>query len=105
MTSFSLNLYATVATSGSNIGFGVAANYAITIHLPQYNNNVYAPFGNNIDTSAYAYATVYCTCTSTFTVGITGKGQLMTFGNLQYTSNMQTVRSTMSFDFGASSYR
>ena len=83
----------------------MAADYGITIHLPQYNNNIYAPFGSNSDPSAYTYKTVYCTCASTFTVGITGKGQLMTFGNLQFTSNMQSVRSTFSFDFGASSYR
>jgi hypothetical protein len=87
-----------------NNNFGVASNYVITIYLPQYFND-YAPFGNPSNTNAYLYSSAYCTCQSTFTVGITGRGQQMVFENINFQSTMQSTRSYMTLDFGASSYR
>lgn len=64
-----------------------------------------AHFGNPSNSNAYASFASYCTCQSTFTVGITGRGKQMIFENLSFLSSMQNVRSYMTFDFGASSYR
>jgi hypothetical protein len=58
--------------------FGVASNYDITIFLPQYNSD-YAPFGHPTSSDAYSSSSAYCICSSTFTVGITGRGQQMVF--------------------------
>lgn len=75
ITSFSLNLYGVMSP---NNNFGDASNYIITIYLPQYHND-YAPFGHPANTNSYTYSSEYCTCQSTFTVGITGRGQQMVF--------------------------
>jgi hypothetical protein len=98
ITYFELNLYATV--SGA---FAAAAAYTVTVYLPQYNSavsNYYTPFGNS-----YSYLTTYCTCQSSFTVGITGYGTAMNFNTLTYSSNTQGARSSFSFLFGANSFR
>jgi hypothetical protein len=100
VTYFELGLYATVTAT-----FGTAANYLLTIYLPQYNNNNYAPFGDATLASAYTSATTYCSCQSTFTVGITASGQLMNFQNLIMSSQMANMRSPFQFDFGSKSYR
>ena len=84
--------------------FGVASNYIVTIYLPQFNTQA-APFGHPSAANAYDSNSAYCTCQSTFTVGITGRGQQMVFENIQFQSTMQNVRSTLMFDFGAYSYR
>lgn len=84
--------------------FGTASNYVVTIYLPQYNTQP-APFGNPSATNAYSYNAAYATCQSTFTVGITGRGTQMVFQNLYFQSSMQNVRSYMTLDFGAFSYR
>ncbi len=89
---------------GPGNDFGAASNYIITIFLPQF-NTVFAPFGNPSAGNAYSSSSAYCTCQSTFTVGITGRGQQMVFENLNFQSTMQNARSYMAFDFGASSYR
>jgi hypothetical protein len=89
------------------VGFGTPSNYIITIYLPQnyvdsYNNE-YAPFGN-LNSNDFVAETTYCTCQSTFTVGITARGQQMLFQNLNFLSSTQAVRSYLSFDFGSVSY-
>lgn len=75
ITSFSLNLYGLMSPPNM---FGVATNYIIAIYLPQYNTD-YAPFGHPSAANAYTSSAAYCTCQSTFTVGITGRGQQMIF--------------------------
>ena len=85
--------------------FGTASNYIITIFLPQYHNNDFAPFGHPSAANAYTASAAYCTCQSTFTVGITGRGQQMVFENLNFQSTMQSARAYMNLDFGASSFR
>lgn len=56
--------------------FGAAANYIVTIYLPQYYGE-YAPFGDPSNANAYTAQATYCQCQSTFTVGITGRGKQM----------------------------
>lgn len=99
VTSFSLNLYATVTST-----FSTATNYQVTVYLPQTNNGNTAPYGDTSG-SAYNSITTYCTCQSTFTVGITAGGQLMNFQNLVMYSQMASMRAPFSFDFGCKSYR
>ncbi len=100
MSSFSLSLYATVGNT-----FGTAANYIITIYLPQNTNGIMTPFGHPSLSTAYDSRTTYCSCQSTFTVGTSGRGTSMIFNNIKFQSEMQNVRSYVMFDFGASSYR
>lgn len=97
ITYLQINLYATTTST-----FGTAAAYTVTVYLPQWDTtaNDYVPFGNS-----YASQTTYCTCSSSFTVGITPYGTVMTLNSLLFNSAMETTRSKISFNFGASSYR
>lgn len=63
------------------------------------------PFGHPTLSTAYDTKTTYCTCQSTFTIGTSGRGTSMIFNNVKFQSDMQSVRSYVMFDFGASSYR
>ena len=58
--------------------FGTAANYIVTIYLPQYNSQQ-APFGHPSAANAYTNNAAYATCQSTLTVVITGRGTQMVF--------------------------
>ena len=95
VTYFEVNLYATATNS-----FSTAADYTLTIQLPQYYSSTYVPFGN-----VYNSVTTYASCTSSFTVGITPYGTTMALNNLQFDSSMTNTRSKITFDFGASSFR
>lgn len=98
ITYLEVNLYATATGSA----FGTAASYTVTVYLPQWiTSNYYAPFG---DTS-YSATTTYCQCQSSFIVGITAYGTTATFNSLTFSSSQSNVRSKISFNFGASSYR
>jgi hypothetical protein len=93
-----VNIYAFVGAT-----FGTAANYIVNIYLPQYISSIglYVPFG---DTN-YASSSTYCTCQSSFTVGITAYGTTANFNSLTFASAQQGLHSKTSFIFGASSYR
>lgn len=97
ITYLQVNLYATASST-----FGTAAAYTVTVTLPQYDSiaNDYVPFGNSFGSVAS-----YCTCTSSFTVGITAYGTTMNLNSLAFSSTMQATRSRISYIFGASSYR
>ncbi len=100
ITYMQINLYATTTPTGS---FGTAAAYTVTIYLPQYYTsatNDYVPFGNS-----YSSITTYCSCTSSFTVGITAYGTTMNLNTLAVSTVTKSARSKISFSFGASSYR
>lgn len=76
----------------------------MTVYLPQYINAIgyFAPFG---DSNYASTPTTYCQCQSSFIVGITAYGQTATFNALSFSSSQKNVRSKVSFNFGASSYR
>lgn len=96
ITYMQINLYATASSN-----FGTAAAYTVTVYLPQWDSvGDFAPFGNS-----YSSQTTYCTCSSSFTVGITPYGSVMTLNSLSLNSAMRASRSKISFNFGASSYR
>jgi len=97
VTYFEFKLYGTATNS-----FSTAADYIITIQLPQYlsASSIYTPFGPN-----YNSVTTYATCSSSFTVGITPYGTTMNLNNLVIDSTMRTSRSSVYFSFGPSSYR
>jgi hypothetical protein len=88
------------ATVGNN--FGTAADYTITVYLPQYVSAIgyYGPFGNS-----YSGMSTYCSCTSSFTVGITAYGTVSNLNTLTFRSAQNSVRTNLSFIFGANSYR
>jgi hypothetical protein len=98
VTYLEINIYATVGST-----FGTAADYTVTVYLPQYISSIssYVPFG---DTN-YASSSTYCTCTSSFTVGITQYGSVSNLNSLTFASAQKAVRSQLSFIFGANSYR
>lgn len=97
ITYLQVNLYATASST-----FSTAAAYTVTVTLPQYDSTAvdYVPFGNS-----FASVATYCTCTSSFTVGITAYGTTMNLNALTFSSTMQATRSRISYIFGASSYR
>lgn len=95
VTYLELKLYATATNS-----FSTAADYTLTIQLPQYLSSTYVPFGNS-----YTSTTTYATCTSSFTVGITPYGTTMALDTLAMDSSMTDTRSSIMFNFGATSYR
>lgn len=97
ITYLEIGIYATVGAT-----FQTAADYIVNVKLPQYISAVgQVPFG---DTS-YSTVTSYCTCQSSFTVGITPYGTTAVLSTLTFASAQNGVRSPLSFIFGASSYR
>ncbi len=98
ITYLEVNLYAT-----ANNLFGTAAAYTATVYLPQHISaiNYYAPFGD----TGYGSVSTYCSCQSSFTVGITPYGNVSTFTNLTFNAAQKSTRSKLSFIFGANSYR
>ncbi len=98
ITYLEIGIYATV---GNN--FGTASDYIVNVKLPQYISGIstYVPFG---DTN-YASSSTYCTCQSSFTVGITPYGAVAALSSLTFASAQKGLRSSLSFIFGASSYR
>ena len=97
ITYLEVNLYATASST-----FNTADSYTATVTLPQYiNSNYYAPFG---DTN-YAASATYCSCSSSFIVGITAYGSTAIFSSLTFSAAQKLVRSKIEFNFGASSYR
>lgn len=104
ITYLQINLYATATQN-----FATADAYTATIYLPQYNLVSipgfgiydYVPFG----TGTSGTRTMYCQCTSSFTVGITPYGTTMALNTFSANTYMKSTRSRLSFIFGASSYR
>jgi len=82
--------------------FGNAADYTVTVYLPQWVSAIgsYAPFGDS-----YSSQSTYCSCSSSFTVGITAYGAVANLNTLTFNSAQNSVRSNLSFIFGANSYR
>jgi hypothetical protein len=97
ITYLEINIYATVGST-----FGTAANYILTVYLPQYVSAIsyYGPFGDS-----YSSAFTYCTCQSSFTVGITPYSSIGSLQSLTFSSNQRSVRSSVSFNFGVVNFR
>jgi hypothetical protein len=95
-----VNLYATAASI-----FGTAAPYTVTVYLPQYytTGGFTIPFGDTYSPSSSK--TTYCTCSSSFTVGITAYGTTMGLNSYTTNTKMTRTRTKISFNFGALSYR
>ena len=94
ITYLEVNIYATITGT-----LGTAADYTINVYLPTYNGG-YVAFGNN-----YSGMTHFCTCTSSFTVGITAYGAVSNLNSLTFASQQKNTRSNVEFIFGANSYR
>lgn len=71
--------------------------------MPQYftAGGFTIPFGNSYTSSK----TTYCTCSSSFTVGITAYGTTMSLNSYATSTKMTKARTKLSFNFGALSYR
>ena len=85
LTYLEFNVYAVVGST-----FNVAADYTITIYLPQYYAAMsqYSPVGPD-----YNSVTTYAQCSSSFTVGITGYGTVANLNSLTFTAAQLNVRS------------
>lgn len=93
--SLTFSLYA-----DSNDNFGSADLYTITMYLPQSTSATALVYGSDYNTQA-----TICSCTSSFTVALTGYLSTMNLNNLTAETLGRNLKGKFGFNFGANNFR